>query len=188
MAHNFVFFHQFHQMCVNGVAQSVGLIRHLRSRGCPMRALLVFGLLLLVAVNDRQMRIEVGQGLEGVIPDIMAGRIIDQILRPAFRSGDYFDGLRVASTKLYAMARGDKDVIREQRPGLVDRFLQSPLLFLLIFLAIMFMKLLGGGFYGRRRYGGFSGGGWSGGGGGFGGGGWSGGGGGFSGGGSSGSW
>lgn len=49
MAHNFVFFHQFHQMCVNGVAQSVGLIRHLRSRGCPMRALLVFGLLLLVA-------------------------------------------------------------------------------------------------------------------------------------------
>lgn len=49
------------------------------------------GVLLLIARDDREMRIEVGYGLEGTLPDVVASRIIRNELRPAFREGD-FDG------------------------------------------------------------------------------------------------
>ncbi len=47
------------------------------------------GILILVALEDRRMRIEVGQGLEGTVPDVLAGRIIDQDMKPRFRRNDY---------------------------------------------------------------------------------------------------
>jgi uncharacterized protein len=58
------------------------------------------GLLILVAVTDRRMRIEVGQGLEGDIPDAFAGRVIDQVVKPAFRSKNYYEGFVKALTVL----------------------------------------------------------------------------------------
>lgn len=54
------------------------------------------GLLLLVALRDRRMRIEVGQGLEGTVTDIQAARIIDRELTPRFRSGDMAGGIGAA--------------------------------------------------------------------------------------------
>jgi uncharacterized protein len=51
------------------------------------------GLLILVAVNDRKVRIEVGYGLEGSIPDVNASRIIRQILAPRFKQQDYVGGI-----------------------------------------------------------------------------------------------
>ena len=51
------------------------------------------GILILVAPNDRQARIEVGYGLEGVINDAMAGRIIRDQMVPAFREGNYGAGI-----------------------------------------------------------------------------------------------
>ena len=50
------------------------------------------GLLLVVARDDRKVRIEVGYGLEGAIPDITAGRVIQEYLVPKFRQGDYAGG------------------------------------------------------------------------------------------------
>src|SRR5471030_3278309 len=47
------------------------------------------GVLLLVAKDDRKMRIEVGRGLEGVIPDAIANRIIDEDMSPKFHDGDF---------------------------------------------------------------------------------------------------
>src|SRR5574340_907947 len=52
------------------------------------------GVLLLIAKNDRTLRIEVGYGLEGVLPDAIAKRIIDELIVPAFRQGDFAAGLR----------------------------------------------------------------------------------------------
>jgi uncharacterized protein len=46
------------------------------------------GALLVVALNDRRMRIEVGYGLEGAIPDVVAGRIIRDVIAPRFSAGD----------------------------------------------------------------------------------------------------
>ena len=53
------------------------------------------GVLLLVAKDDRGVRIEVGYGLEGALPDVIANRITDQVIVPRFRSGD----ISAASTR-----------------------------------------------------------------------------------------
>lgn len=51
------------------------------------------GVLLLCAIQDRRARMEVGYGLEGVLPDALTGRLMDVYLIPAFRQGDYSAGL-----------------------------------------------------------------------------------------------
>lgn len=51
------------------------------------------GVLFLVAEQDRQMRIEVGYGLEPVLTDAESGRILDNVVRPAFRNGDFGGGI-----------------------------------------------------------------------------------------------
>lgn len=73
------------------------------------------GVLVLVAVDDRKFRIEVGQGLEGAIPDITASDIMARQMAPAFRSGDYYTGLDRATNALAAAAAGEYHVAR-QRP------------------------------------------------------------------------
>lgn len=54
------------------------------------------GLIIIVAKNDRRMRIEVGYGLEGRIPDAIASRIVNERMAPAFKQGDFFGGLAAA--------------------------------------------------------------------------------------------
>ncbi len=54
------------------------------------------GLLVVVAKNDRKMRIEVAKSLEGAIPDIAAARIIDDAMKPRFRNDDFAGGLAAA--------------------------------------------------------------------------------------------
>lgn len=57
------------------------------------------GLLILVAIQDRKARIEVGYGLEGIIPDAKAGRILDEVMLPFFRQARYAEGItRVVET------------------------------------------------------------------------------------------
>jgi uncharacterized protein len=65
------------------------------------------GILILVALQDRRMRIEVGQGLEGTVPDVLAGRIIDQQMKPRFQAKDYAGGLEAAISRIGALVRGD---------------------------------------------------------------------------------
>jgi uncharacterized protein len=65
------------------------------------------GILLLVAKNDRKMRIEVGYGLEGDLPDAEAGRITRQIMTPRFRAGDYEGGIAAAVDAIMAKTGGD---------------------------------------------------------------------------------
>ncbi len=60
------------------------------------------GVLLLIARNDRRVRIEVGDGLEGAIPDGIAKRIIDQALTPRFRQGDWYGGIQASVDALIA--------------------------------------------------------------------------------------
>ena len=58
------------------------------------------GLLLLVAVDDRKVKFEVGYDLEGIIPDGYAGETIREAITPAFRRGAYGEGLLAAATRL----------------------------------------------------------------------------------------
>ena len=65
------------------------------------------GLLLVVAKNERAVRIEVAKALEGAVPDLAARQIIDRALLPAFRTGDYAGGLNAAVDQLMARVRGE---------------------------------------------------------------------------------
>jgi uncharacterized protein len=160
------------------------------------------GAVLFVFVDDRKMRIEVGYGLEGVLPDAIAHRIQEEEILPRFRAGDYPGGIEagvnamIAATKGEYKGTGSTVASRSRRRGRSIPGCISPVLFLLFFLFIPLLRLSRWRTYGRRGwwsggggwggFGGFGGGGFGGGGGG--GGGFSGGGGSFGGGGSSGSW
>lgn len=153
------------------------------------------GVLLVIAVDDRKVRIEVGEGLEGVLPDALSNQIIRNEMAPSFRQNNYEGGVQASITAMIQAIGGE--YVAEQGPSPRTGRRGGSLWGTLIVLAIIiFISRLGGG-RGNRRGGWSSGAGWYGGGfsgrgsGGFGGGfggGFSGGGGGFSGGGSSGSW
>lgn len=66
------------------------------------------GILVLVAKNDHKMRIEVGYGLEGAIPDLIAKRIISEVMAPKFKQGDFYGGIDNAVDKLIGLINGEK--------------------------------------------------------------------------------
>jgi uncharacterized protein len=158
------------------------------------------GVIFVVAPQDRQLRLEVGYGLEGVLPDAVASRIIREIVVPRFRESDYEGGITSGLEAVLKTIRGESlpEAARQKRqPNNPWLELSIPLIFFLLFLTGALSRRRGtgawmtrgrhhpfgwgGGFGGRGFPGGF-------GGGGFGGGGFSGGGGGFGGGGASGRW
>lgn len=65
------------------------------------------GVLLLVASEDRAVRIEVGYGLEGAIPDAAANRIIDEFILPSFRQGDFAGGIAAGVDRLIGLIDGE---------------------------------------------------------------------------------
>jgi uncharacterized protein len=106
------------------------------------------GALLLVAKDDRAVRIEVGYGLEGVLPDVLANRIVDQVVVPRFRSGDYFGGLNEAVTRMIALIEGEPlpEPARAERAARRNDGLGSvlPLLLLVVFIGgSMLRRMLG---------------------------------------------
>ncbi|MCL6099267.1 MAG: TPM domain-containing protein [Bacteroidetes bacterium] len=155
------------------------------------------GILFFVAKDDRKMRIEVGYGLEGSLPDALANSILRNEVRPYFKQGDYYDGVAAGINAIIAATKGE---YKGESKDISGKGSHIPFIFLFIVFIILssiFRKGGGGGGgllpwmilgsmggSGRRSSG--WGGGFGGGGGGFGG--FSGGGGSFGGGGASGSW
>ncbi len=162
------------------------------------------GVLLLVAQQERRLRIEVGHGLEGSLTDAYSRRILDNVITPSFRQGDFPGGIEAGVDAILATIEGDPNAIPESVPatGSSGDGISPILLFFIIVMIMIIVSALqrrrrgrawtsnrggrwivlppgGGGFGG----GGFGGGGFGGGGGGFGGGGGS-----FGGGGASGGW
>lgn len=97
------------------------------------------GILLLIAINDRQIRIEVGYGLEGAIPDISALNIIDNDIKPAFKAGNYYEGIDQATDNIAKAAVGEYKVKKAKK----SKGKGSGGLFILI-LVIIFIVLRGG--------------------------------------------
>jgi uncharacterized protein len=159
------------------------------------------GAVLFVFTEDRKARIEVGYGLEGVLPDVTAKRIIDDVMIPRFRAGDFPGGIAAAVDAMMAATRGEykgtgstRGEGRRRQRGVSGGCVGFALFFGVFFVLPMIFRRNrlfrthgGGGWWTGGGFGGFGGGGF--GGGGFGGGGgFSGGGGSFGGGGASGSW
>lgn len=153
------------------------------------------GLILLVAVKERAIRIEVGYGLEGVLPDGKCGTIIRQVIVPEFRGGNYYAGISNAFQTMAQVIGGDSSQIQQlenqdKSSGQSGRGFSCAFLFFILIMIIILKAISpcrafrsftssGGGWTSRGGGGGFfsggGGGGFSGGGGGFGGGGASGG-------------
>jgi uncharacterized protein len=147
------------------------------------------GVLLLVVKNDRKMRIEVGYGLEGVLPDALSSSIIRNEIAPYFRKDEYYRGINSGIDAIIAAVKGEyKSDFKERSKGIGV----SGIIFILIIIFIIISFIPKSRRMGRSGGYVYHGGGW--GSGGFGGGsiggfgGFSGGGGSFGGGGSSGSW
>lgn len=109
------------------------------------------GVLILISEQDREMRIEVGYGLEGAIPDIMANRIINDVMTPSFRSGDFYGGLNQATDILIDLAVGEFEGFPERRTSSGDEGIPIDLIILFIIL-IFFLVSKGKGGKGGRRH------------------------------------
>ncbi len=94
------------------------------------------GALLLLAKDDQALRIEVGYGLEGVIPDAVAKRVIEEVIVPRFRSGDFYGGIDAGVDRLIALMDGEP--LPEPSPkvasagGGVAEFLPMAMLFIIV--------------------------------------------------------
>jgi len=155
------------------------------------------GMVLFVFPESRQLRVEVGYGLEGAVPDALASRIINSEIVPSLRAGDMGGGIMRGADALMAAARGEYEgsgkTVAEENALQGDP--AASLVFWIILIVILIIVIqrshgrggtvytprgrrdvffpgsFGGGFGGGGSGGGFGGGGFSGGGGGFGGGG-----------------
>ena len=107
------------------------------------------GILLLIAVQDKKIRIEVGYGLEGAIPDITAINIIDNDLKPAFREGAYYEGIDKATDNIAKAAVGEYQVKRVKKTKTKGNGA-----LLAIIIAIIFLVVKGGGGRGGSNIGG----------------------------------
>ncbi len=146
------------------------------------------GVLLLIAQDERKVRIEVGYGLEGALPDAIAANIIHGRILPAFKRGDMVAGIMAGSQSIMKALAGEYQPVEQPKDDKSGGFW----LFVLMVIAMIVLHNLrgGGGGSGRRRRAAYTAGGFGAGssGGSFGGGGFSGGGGSFGGGGASGGW
>lgn len=143
------------------------------------------GVLLLVVKDDRKLRIEVGYGLEGALPDALASSIIRNVIVPKFKNNEYYagisDGIKAIIATIAGEYKAEPDTDSDGGGSIIFT------VFVIIFIIIMLFGKSTGGKSGGFYYGGSSGsGGFSS--GGFSSGGFSGGGGSFGGGGASGSW
>jgi uncharacterized protein len=135
------------------------------------------GVLLIVAQAERKVRIEVGYGLESKLTDALSENIIQSVILPQFKSGQFAAGVEQGSAAIIQALNGEYQPIPTRRDTQSGRPNAPPVFFVLAFIVIALLRSIGrrGGFYPGGFGGGGGGGGFRGGGGGFGGGGASGG-------------
>lgn len=75
------------------------------------------GVLLLIARDDRKMRLEVGYGLEPKLTDLAANRILDEVIRPRFRQGDFDGGVEAGVAAVAAVVREGEAALPEPEPA-----------------------------------------------------------------------
>lgn len=105
------------------------------------------GIILLVALKERKTRIEVGRGLEGRLTDLMAGRIIDLVINPRFKRGDFDGGFVAGISSLIDGTRGEFKVVDKPLKAR-ERHVPIPTLLIFggvaLFVLGSFSRILGG--------------------------------------------
>ena len=116
------------------------------------------GVMLLIAVEEREMRIEVGYDLEGAIPDGMAGSVRDQYILPYFKSGQMAAGIESGTLALANLVAQQYNIELSEKPVALQRNRIEDnwpiILFILLFVAIqMIARYRGVHLHRRRHYG-----------------------------------
>lgn len=101
------------------------------------------GVLVFVALQERKIRIQVGYGLEGVLTDAFTKRVIEEVMKPSFKAGNYYEGLSLASQYLVKAARGEYK--NENFGKKSKRTGVGSIMVLLIILAVLYFFFRGGG-------------------------------------------
>lgn len=117
------------------------------------------GVLLLVAKDDRAVRIEVGYGLEGALPDVIANRIVEQVVVPRFRQGDFAGGIVEGIDRIIAVIEGEPlpEPQRRTQPSGEGIGSALPLLLMLVFVGGGILRRMLGAFGGSAAVGGIAG-------------------------------
>jgi len=107
------------------------------------------GVILVVAKDDRKLRVEVGRGLEGAIPDAVAKRIVSDVIAPHFRSGDFYGGVAAGTDAVMKLAEGEG--LPAPKSGVIVNGVHRPIDFQTIFL--LFVALVATDAIFRRLFG-----------------------------------
>jgi uncharacterized protein len=102
------------------------------------------GALLIVAPNDRELRIEVGYGLEGTLPDATASAIIRNVIVPRFKSGDMADGISDGVDAIIAVLTGSSEEFKPSRNEALSWLLSNlvPVLFFVFFVIMIIVNFI----------------------------------------------
>lgn len=95
------------------------------------------GVLVLVAMNDRKMRIEVGYGLEGALTDAVASQIIRNDMQPEFKAGRYYEGIDKAVNDIVAVTKGEYKGDGKKKGKDYGAYLIIIVIFVFLFFAII---------------------------------------------------
>ncbi|MDB5198089.1 MAG: hypothetical protein JWO92_52 [Chitinophagaceae bacterium] len=101
------------------------------------------GVVILVSKEERKARIETGYGMEGVLPDITAKHIIDEVMVPNFKANDYYRGFDQTIDAIILAARGEYKSDTKKSPG--GRIPFKGIFFLIIIIILILSKIGGGG-------------------------------------------
>lgn len=106
------------------------------------------GVLLVVAKDDRTLRIEVARTLEGAIPDLLAWRIIDRLITPAFRNGDFAGGINAGVDALLSAIKGEQLPQPVAQDNAADADFAT--IVVLLFFFVPFVGTIAASFFGRK--------------------------------------
>jgi uncharacterized protein len=104
------------------------------------------GALLLIAKNDRALRIEVGYGLEGALPDAIANRIIDEIITPRLKRGDFYGGIQAGVQTMMKVVQSEllpKPIRHAQENGSSPVFTLPSIIFFAFIVGQLFRGFIG---------------------------------------------
>ncbi len=108
------------------------------------------GLVILVALQEREWRIEVGSGLEGSIPDVIASNLGRKVMVPYFKAGDYGEGIHLALIEIQKLLQNDPSVKEKYQPDkLGDLF---PIIFLGLFIFLVNFSSYCTRIKGKKKY------------------------------------
>lgn len=110
------------------------------------------GLLLIVAKEDRKVRIEVAKALEGAIPDLAARQVIESAITPNFKAGNYAAGLSAAADQLMARITGEAlpEPAATRKGGVIDSGFQWEDLAIFVFFAVPIAGAIARSVFGRK--------------------------------------